>query len=1221
MTKRHLILAAIALIVGGGAMRLEAQESTQDAIRGRILGKDSVPLADVAVVATSLTDQTSRTVRTDANGAYRILFANGAGDYVLTVSRIGYQPATLEVKRHADEAVLIANMVLKPAVQVLTPMVVQAQRQRPPRNDMMGDVGGSERMVSSAVLRPDQLGDLAAMAGALTGVQYIPSSEGLAGFSILGLTPDQNLITLNGLTFGGMDIPRDALSMARLSGTVYDVSRGGFSGGILSVTVPSGTNMRSRFARLTLDEPQLQWADPVATAAGQRFSNVQASGSASGAIVPNSAFYAVSIQGGRRANPLQTLMSADRGVLDELGIASDSVQRARAIMSQFTIPVTLGRIPDDRVSDNLSALGRFDLAPSGAHALTATVNASLARRAATGLSATAAPSHGGESDNWRGLLQLGHSSYIGSGFLNDTRGSIALSNADTRPYLALPDASIRVASELEDGSSGISVIRVGGNGSLPRTMRNTDLELQNSLSWFSFDNAHRLRLTGDVQMHTASQDESPNTLGTFSYNSLADFEANRPASFTRRLSSLRTTSDELTAAASFGDAWRPRMGVQVQYGARLETARLFPQPAYNARLDSMLGVRNDVIPSPIYFSPRVGFTWTYGQAPEIPATDAMAKSPRGTIRGGVGVFQGLPSVQQLSSLLDNTGLPSAATVVSCVGSAVPTPDWSTYADPAAIPAQCLGGGVPSFADAQPSAAMLAPDYRGPRSIRSSGGWTSTILGNRIRTSIDGTFSENLQGAGAVDLNFDGRPRGTLGSELDRPMFVDPVHVATSTGATIGSDARIASAFSRVMETRSDLRSESKQLTLAFSPVQYSSSLNWSLSYVLQSIRAESRGYGGTTAGDPRTVEWGRSSADARHQVNYSLSYTVAGPVTLGLFGRVQSGLPYTPVVDGDINGDGVSGNDRAYLPLVGAPGELSQSLQTVLGALPTRARACLESQRGAIAAPNSCDGPWTATMNGRIGILSDRAGLPHRAALSLSIANPLTAIDGLLHGSAHLHGWGQPVSVDPTLLYVKGFDRTENRYVYDVNPRFGSARSAQTWMRAPFQLTLDARLAVGPDPQLQSLEMALAPGRQSDGSKMSQQQIMGRYAGMPMMNPLDAILRQSDALGLTPTQADSLSRVNAALHAVADSIWQPVATYLATLGEKFDISEAYEHVRVAQNRHLEALMRFGPRATAILTPAQRARLPMFITLHLDPQGLETMRFGGMWMLGAMGSSM
>ena len=58
------------------------------------------------------------------------------------------------------------------------------------------------------------------MAASLPGVQLVPGADGdPSGFSVLGLTPDQNNSTLNGQNFGGANLPRDA-GVSELAGHV-----------------------------------------------------------------------------------------------------------------------------------------------------------------------------------------------------------------------------------------------------------------------------------------------------------------------------------------------------------------------------------------------------------------------------------------------------------------------------------------------------------------------------------------------------------------------------------------------------------------------------------------------------------------------------------------------------------------------------------------------------------------------------------------------------------------------------------------------------------------------------------------------------------------------------------------------------------------------------------------------------------------------------------------
>src|SRR5204863_9703221 len=88
----------------------------------------------------------------------------------------------------------------------------------------------------SNLVSPDQAGDLAAMAASQPGVSLIPGTNGdPSGFSVLGLSTDQNLTTLNGMGSSAADLPRDAGVSVSVATSPYDVSPGGFSGGALNI--------------------------------------------------------------------------------------------------------------------------------------------------------------------------------------------------------------------------------------------------------------------------------------------------------------------------------------------------------------------------------------------------------------------------------------------------------------------------------------------------------------------------------------------------------------------------------------------------------------------------------------------------------------------------------------------------------------------------------------------------------------------------------------------------------------------------------------------------------------------------------------------------------------------------------------------------------------------------------------------------------------------------
>jgi hypothetical protein len=1207
---RRLLLACSIALFATPFVRAPLTAQDNDIIRGRVLGPDKKPLENATVTATSLVDQTSRSTKTGKDGRFSIIFSGGGGDYMMAFTAIGYQPNRFEVKREVDEDILIADANLSKTAVTLEAVRVIAGRERPGRDGNQLDVGGREETVNTNNVPIDALGDLAAMAATLPGVTLIPGADGeVSGFSVLGLGADQNNITLNGLNFGGTDLPRDATTETRVATSSYDPSRGGFSGAQISLRTRSGNNYVTRSLHQTVDAPGLQYTDAVGRSLGQQFTNLQLSGSASGPFKLDKAFYNFSWQLGRRTSTLQDLLNTNELALERVGVSADSVSRLLALLSGGGIPMSSGIIPNDKLTQNGSFLSSFDFAPSGTHSYNVTLSGRWNGQDATNLSTTAVPLHGGQTRTYGGAIQARHSSYFFQNFLDQTSASLQQSVMTGDPYVELPSGMVRVSSDFADGTAGVSNLQFGGNTSLPRNSHTTSGELQNELSWISLNNKHRFKFGLDFRYNRYSQDNTTNRFGTFVYNSLTDLQNGTPASFSRRLQVNTRLGDDVGASAWLGDAYRPAQRLQVTYGLRVDASHFNGQPIFNPAIDSIFGARNDAVPRGVYVSPRLGFSWTYGTNPQIGGFQGAFRGSRGQISGGIGEFQNLPSSQLIAAAVDQTGLPSAAQQLSCIGSAVPVPDWADYlTSTGTIPTTCAGD-VTTYSSSVPNVTLFTPDYTPQRSWRGNLNWNAPILSNRFRLSSGATYSLNLNQQSPIDLNFNRTARFTLPVE-GRPVFVNPSSIFPTTGAIISRDARVTQQFAQVSDYLSDLESRSTQLSFGISPIAFNSSFQWRVTYVWQRVTDQSRGFsGGSTASDPYLSEWARGARDARHQITFNVGYTWHQAVSVTAFGRVQSGNPFTPMVSGDINGDGYN-NDRAFIydPAKTSNPTLAAAMQNLLDNAPGSVRDCLRRQLGTIAGRNSCEGPWSTNLNLRVSLVSQALKLPDRATISLGIANPLTGLDALVHGSSNLHGWGAPSSTDPTLFFVRGFDPTTQAYTYDVNPRFGASRQASALNLAPMRLTLDVRLDVGPERERQDLFLRLRAGRGGRGGRLNEQALKQQYIrGYP--NPFEQMLRQQDSLGLSNDVADSIAILNKTYGKAIDSIWTPIAKYLANLPERYDLDEAYERVRAAENSSLDQMAIYGPAAKALLTPEQVRKLPPFIALFLDNQAIRQLRPG------------
>ena len=107
---------------------------------------------------------------------------------------------------------------------------------------------------------------------------------------------------------------------------------------------------------------------------------------------------------------------------------------------------------------------------------------------------------------------------------------------------------------------------------------------------------------------------------------------------------------------------------------------------------------------------------------------------------------------------------------------------------------------------------------------------------------------------------------------------------------------------------------------------------------------------------------------------------------------------------------------------------------------------------------------------------------------------------------------------------------------------------------------------VGPSRERQQVIQQINRGRitrqQDDGGELQKQM----YGGGAVPNPMTMILRVVDTLELTGPQADSIATMNRRYVISLDSIWSPVAKYLAALPDSYNKDEAYSGISARAKR-------------------------------------------------------
>ncbi len=1202
MQRRMPTALAFCLLAAASAPVAAQQPTSTDILRGRVVADSGgTPVSGADVVVVMAPDRATRAAKTDSAGRFELRFPDGAGDYLVHVELIGWQPWRKRVTRVGTDSVLSVDVRLAAKAIALAPVTVQAERPRPSR--LLGlapGTGAKEDVVAgvNAAVAPELQGDLAAMAATIPGVNAVSG-----GVSVLGLPPSQNNATLNGMAFGANDVPREARTWTRVSTSSFDPARGGFSGAQVAVDLVPGNTFSSRRGHLTLDAPPLQYTDPVAARLGQRFTSFQGSLGGDGELVRDRYNYNVAAQGSRRIEDATSLLNAGSDVLGPAGVATDSAARFLQILSAAGVPVTAGSLPDSRLTTTGSLIARLDHTPDANRSWALTGYGKLSSADAP-FSPVATPAHGGTSSSGRAMLQAEHSLYFYRNYLNLARSALSFASDRTRPALSLPDGRVLVGSQLTgsaDPTGGFASLAFGGNASLDSDIRSWTWETTDELQFYNRDSRHKIKLYADSRLDAFDQAALPNQFGTYNYASLSDLAANRPSSYSRLLSAPRATGGEWTGVLAAGDTWRHRK-FSLLFGARAEANRYTSSPDFNPALQTAFGVRNDVAPNGLHVSPRLGFSYNLsGQDRQgIMMNPVVTRiiGNRGVIRGGIGEFRSFQPPSLLSQASVSTGLPGASHSLLCVGPAVPDPDWHALAGGAAPPAACADGSS-SFVDSAPAVRLFDPSYEAARSWRANLGWSGETHG--VGVTLDGIYSLNRGQPGVVDLNFSGTPRFTLPDE-GRPVFVGASAIVPGTGAVSPLDARRSAAFGRVLGQRSDLDGFGRQLTLTLSP---GSAMHggWYASgaYTLADARAQYRGFDGGAFGDPSLRESAPSDYDIRHQLQLQAGYSTK-LLNFSLFGTVSSGRPFTPLVGGDVNGDG-AGGDRAFVfdPARAADPALAAGMRTLLATSSGSIRDCLQRQLNQPAQRNSCRGPWGADVRAQISLGNRFPGAGGRLSGALNISNPLAGVDQALHGSGGLRGWGTAAAPDPVLYNVRGFDPVAQRFRYEVNPRFGDTRPSATTFRAPMRLTLDFRLDLSKSIGQQQLERSLAPGRRLPANALK---------AMYSRNVLDVyqqILAESDSLLLSKEQLQALKDAQTRYRTRMDSLWSDLADYVAALPEHYDGAAALKRQEAATDKGWEITWKEGAAIKAILNPLQLRMIPDFVGMIINAKEVPHIR--------------
>jgi hypothetical protein len=1133
-----------------------------DILTGRVTTEDGRPVIGARVEVVSAETEITRSVLTDQNGRYMLQFPDGGGRYLVRITYIGYADVVQAVVRNAEEELLLTNFVMRTQAIALDAINVTAQRP-PPSMTGAGEqsTGLSQELVNRLPLPDLDPNTLALLAAGVLGTSA-DSLSGRMGFSVAGMSDLLNQITLDGVVLGdgALGVPEEGVRRTQVTTSTFDASRGGFAGGQVSMMTARGNNRSGGALSYRLDDDALQMSSSAST---NPFTRHNLGGSWGGPIVRNRLFYNGSFQLGRNTNYLFALAANDPLAAQRSGVAPDSIGRFLSILqNSYAFPVEGETGRYNQLNRDYRLQGRLDwnaVQRQGmSHTISLSGNTNINEQDSTRIRTLDLAQHGGDIERNSQLLRLGVSSRFGTSWTNNLTFSFSENWSSQMPFVELPEGQVRVTSEFEDGTRGTSNLVFGGNRSMPQEAYTRNLQVANDVSFLRpvGGQLHRLKVGGSVDMNKSIDRSTDNLFGTFTFASLEDFEANRPERFDRSLTERRARTGSLNAGLYVGDTWRVSMPLEITLGMRWDYSRLDQKPDYNPAVDAAFDRRTDITPDAWGFSPRIGFNYRLNEQGQ----------PAKSLSGGIGMFAGRSPINIYSTAVRQTGLPNAEQRLTCIGDAVPIPDWDLYlSDPLAVPETCAAGGTGSgdpLSLRAPTVTLIDPDQSLPSSLRFDLGYR-TGLPRNFTGNFRYTYSLGRGLWGYRDINLNETNTFALGNE-GRPFFGDVSAIVPTTGAVTYGTSRINDEFGSVFDVVSSRESQAHQVTAQVSGM-LPPKLFLSLNYTLGFARDQASGSFGmaTTAGNPNESEWATSNNDRRHTLNLTTSYALTEWMEISATSRLSSGTPFTPMVNRDINGDG-SRNDRAFVfdPALTADTAIANGMNRLLTNVPGSVESCLRSQLGRIADRNSCRNGWTESLDMRLSLRPNLPTLQRRLTMSLDTRNMLTGLDQVINGRNSMKGWGEGQRADANLLEVRGFDVTTNSFIYQVNEGFGQTRRGPNSFRSPFSITLSARLAVGGQPQMTNrgfgtmgMGMGMGgfggPGGGAGGFAIRGEGGRATFGGAGfdmgallrgalnvdsllsavLVNPVKQVLALRDSIALTDAQAASITQLSDTLDA------------------------------------------------------------------------------------------
>ncbi len=1021
LRSRAAMTALVALVlVTGSAPKVSAQGVTTGAITGTVTDPQNQPVVNAQVLITNKSTGFTTGVLTRQNGLYFIQGLETGGPYTVSIKSVGFADVARDniyVRLSATTRVDIQLSIQAVELQGLSVTVAQTGDFSPTRQGVSSVVGDtlihriptlSRDFTDLLKLTPQVVRPLDGT-GASAGGAYVRFNA----YTIDGANTSErfNLYSTGSIPGGsgnGRLISINAVKEFRVLMTPSDVRQGNFAGMLVNAVTKSGTNEwhgggSFAYRNEQFAATQLRATDLTVKQYGIHFG---------GPIIKDRLQFFIAPEWQQRASPASgPYYNGSAASNPSPAVPLDSLNFIASIMQTkygFNVGST-GPVSNENPLTNL--FGRLDFQISQSHRLVLrqiynrTESTSFFRNDNSLVNSPTTQNSGfrfgsnlftGVNKNSSSVLQL-YSNFAGGSSNELIAGYNTIRDLRNVP-VASPEISVGV-----NVSGTTRAVTMGTEEFSPGNK--LDQNILEIVDNYTIPlRKHTVTIGGRLDHTKIFDNFAQRSNGVYVFPTIAALNAGTPSGYSIAYDNSGTGNgipanfrvDLYSLYAQ--DQWSLNDRLTVTWGLRADIPRLLDKPLQNDSLTAKIpSLRTDVVPkSTPLFSPRVGFNFD-------PTGDQ-----KNQIRGNVGIYTGPPPYIMLGNAYQNTGL--GLVTLSCTGTTVP----SFVVDVSQLPKACAGQPVPAPGQAGTAGINLTdPNFKYPQYLGISGGFDRRLPGDMVLT-VEALYRKAINGILIKDVNLKG-PRMVNGQPYTdvngRVLYADTI---SASGSVTNTNQRQITSFRGVSFTEGliQVTNQSKDFNYSLSAQltkRFSSAFEGTVAYT----RLKSRNVQSFTS-DRAISNWrnGRQLSTSHDDLVLAPSvydrpdrvlaygtWTLPWKITeFSLYYEGISGTPITYVANGDLNGDGYTGNDPIYIPMhatdvnefrigtgVGTAfvqdHAQAQAFNDFISANP-----CMDQQRGHIMNRDSCRTPFQNRID-----LSIRQSVPqvagHQVALQLDIFN------------------------------------------------------------------------------------------------------------------------------------------------------------------------------------------------------------------------------------------